>query len=377
MDNNNYLDFDEAVRFLKTTPSTLYKWLQAGKVPAHKLGRQWRFLREELELHVSGKAPKIQLQKEALQFGELLQSRSKKAKENKMDPQLDQLAEKLIWDAFDHGSRLIHIYPCKGKYEISYRTNEGLDKLTTIQEDFFHQLDQSIQRSSTAIHADDSRRMYLQRSEEEAVQVRYQRLETVTGMRLTLRLWQPDKDIPSLDKIVTEKTAKETFESWLKTDSGIIAITGANGSGKTTTVLSILDTLKKQGRVVFTIEDTAEVLIDGVNHVEVKGRDPKNFNDAFDKIYSSDPDVLCFGMGSAVGIESTMYNTAYQAASTGHLVILHMDAPAPEVALEEMKKYISYEFSHLLVGISAQKLVREGKNRGAIYSFLESEKKKH
>lgn len=370
MDNNEYLDFDEAVRFLKTTPSTLYKWLQAGKVPGHKLGRQWRFLREELELHVSGKAPKIQLQKEALQFTELLHSRSKAEKENKMDPQLDQLAEKLIWDAFDHGSRLIHIYPSKGKYEISYRTNDGLAKLTTIQDEFFRQLDQSLQNSSTAIHADDSRRMYLQRSEDEAVQVRYQRLETVTGTRLTLRLWRPDKDIPSLEKIVTERAAKDTFETWLRSDSGIIAVTGANGSGKTTTVLSLLDALRKQGRMVFTIEDTAEILIDGVNHVEAKGRDPKSFNDAYEKIYSSDPDVLCFGMGSAVGIESTMYNTAYQAASTGHLVILHMDAPNAESALAEMKRHIAYDFKHLLVGISSQELVREGKKRSATYSFL-------
>jgi excisionase family DNA binding protein len=49
MDSKSYLDFDEAVVLLKTTPSTLYKWLQNGKVPGHKLGRQWRFLRDELE----------------------------------------------------------------------------------------------------------------------------------------------------------------------------------------------------------------------------------------------------------------------------------------------------------------------------------------
>ncbi|NUN05819.1 MAG: helix-turn-helix domain-containing protein [Bdellovibrio sp.] len=53
-----YLDFDQAVAFLKTTPSTLYKWLQAGKVPGYKLGRQWRFLKGELEFHVSSKGRK-------------------------------------------------------------------------------------------------------------------------------------------------------------------------------------------------------------------------------------------------------------------------------------------------------------------------------
>ncbi|MBC7370981.1 MAG: helix-turn-helix domain-containing protein, partial [Bdellovibrionaceae bacterium] len=52
MDNHDYLDFDEAVGYLKTTSSTLYKWLQNGKVPGHKLGRQWRFSKDELELHV-------------------------------------------------------------------------------------------------------------------------------------------------------------------------------------------------------------------------------------------------------------------------------------------------------------------------------------
>ena len=81
MESSEYLDFDDAVQFLKTTPSTLYKWLQAGKIPGHKLGRQWRFLKDELELHVSGQAPRIQIQKEALQFAELLHSRAKNKKE--------------------------------------------------------------------------------------------------------------------------------------------------------------------------------------------------------------------------------------------------------------------------------------------------------
>jgi len=50
----DFLNFDEAVEFLRTTPSTLYKWLQADKIPAHKLGRQWRFVRRELEAHLAG-----------------------------------------------------------------------------------------------------------------------------------------------------------------------------------------------------------------------------------------------------------------------------------------------------------------------------------
>ena len=71
MNNSEYLDFDGAVQLLKTTPSTLYKWLQAGKIPGHKLGRQWRFLKDELEIHVSGRGSRIHVQTDFLNLAEL------------------------------------------------------------------------------------------------------------------------------------------------------------------------------------------------------------------------------------------------------------------------------------------------------------------
>ena len=76
MNNSEYLDFDGAVQLLKTTPSTLYKWLQAGKIPGHKLGRQWRFLKDELEIHVSGRGSRIHVQTDFLNLAELLSNRS-------------------------------------------------------------------------------------------------------------------------------------------------------------------------------------------------------------------------------------------------------------------------------------------------------------
>ena len=51
---NDYMTLDEAVEFLSTPRSTMYRWLREGKVPGHKLGRQWRFLRTELEDFRSG-----------------------------------------------------------------------------------------------------------------------------------------------------------------------------------------------------------------------------------------------------------------------------------------------------------------------------------
>ena len=95
MDKHEYLDFDEAVQFLKTTPSTLYKWLQAGKIPGHKLGRQWRFLKDELEIHVSCKGSRIHIQKDFLNLAELLSTRSNN-KENDMNANATSISEKIM-----------------------------------------------------------------------------------------------------------------------------------------------------------------------------------------------------------------------------------------------------------------------------------------
>lgn len=367
---NEYLDFDQAVAFLKTTPSTLYKWLQAGKIPGHKLGRQWRFLKEELEIHVSGKGSKINIQKDFLALSELLLSRSK-SKEKKMELSISNLPEQLIWDAFDHGSRLVHIYPSKGKYEISYRTKGGLEKLSSIQEDSFSEIDEVLTKNSTLTADGVSRRIYLHRSEEDVLQVKYQKIETVTGPRVTLRLWQPEKDVLPLEKITGNKKVLETFKGWLKINRGLILVSGAAGSGKTTTVYSLLNEYKNQGRVVFTIEESAELVIEGINQIEIKGKAQTHFEETFDKVYSSDPDVICLGLGSYFGIEEKVFSAACKAASSGNLIIIQMDQPSCKDAVETFKKFVKHPSDHLIAGVSCQKLVEENGKIKAVYEFLE------
>lgn len=370
MDNKEYLDFDGAVQFLKTTPSTLYKWLQAGKVPGHKLGRQWRFLKDELEIHISGKGSRIHIQRDFLALSELLFQRSK-IKETEMHNQSVSISEKIIWDAFDHGSRQIHIYPAKGKYEISYRARSGMEKLASIQEDSFHDLDESLNQISVALEEESSRRIYLHRGDDDVLQILYQKLETVTGPRLTLRLSQPEKDVLPLEKISEDDHVLGQFKKWLTAKQGLILVSGASGSGKTTTIYSLINEYKNQGRLVFTIEDKAELVIDGINQVEIKGRQGQNFEDIFEKIYASDPDVICLGLGSYFGIEEKVFKAAYRAASSGHLVIVQFDESSCEQALNKFKRIVNYPLDKFLIGVSCQRLVEEKGRIRAIYEFLE------
>lgn len=371
MNNEEYLDFDQALNYLKTTPSTLYKWLQAGKVPGHKLGRQWRFLKAELDIHVSGQGSKINVQKDILLLSELLTKRFKK--DVKMETNIDTLPEKMIWDAFDHGSRVIHIYPAKGKYEISYRTQKGMEKLINIQDESFKLIDDALNQIAVGNEKGNSKRINLLReseaSETDLLQVNYQKLDTVTGPRVTLRLWQTEKDVLSLDKITGDKNALESFKKMTQKRNGLIIVTGGSGSGKTTTLYSLINEFKNKGHVVFTIEDKAEMIIDGINQVEVKSSVAGQLEEYFESVYSSDPDVICLSVASGFSTESTIYNLAYRAASTGHLVVLLMHQPSCKEALTTFNKFVGQPTEHVIAGISCQKLVESNGKAKAIYEF--------
>ncbi len=101
------------------------------------------------------------------------------------------------------------------------------------------------------------------------------------------------------------------------------------------------------------------------------GRQHESFAEVFDKVYSSDPDVICLGLGSYIGIEEKVFNAAYNAASTGHIVIIQMDRPSCAEALSTFKEFVRYPVVHLLVGVSCQKLVEEKGRVRAVYEFFE------
>jgi excisionase family DNA binding protein len=374
MDNTDYLDFDEAVAYLKTTSSTLYKWLQAGKIPGHKLGRQWRFLKEELELHVSGKAPKIQLQKEVLQFAEFLEKRAQKNSKEGMMNLLSDLSEKLIWDAYDHGVREVHLAPLKGKYEVSYRKwREGCEAQTNIEESLLKILDDSWIEQSASLKTEDTRRLYLHRSEEEVLQVRYQKVETISGPHITLMLLQPAKDILSFEEIGLDQTQSKSLASWSQKSSGLILVNGLPGSGKTTTVYSLLNEMKKTGKVIFSLEAPANLVVDGVNQVEYSARSKEDFEKHFTAICSTNPDVIALGLGSSNKImDQAIFQAAHHAASTGILVVLQTMAASNKEAIERFETISGDAVKNLLVGSCWQELVRKDEKWKARYELINS-----
>lgn len=283
-----------------------------------------------------------------------------------MEFEVSQLAESLIWDAVDHQCSLIHITPRAGRYEVSYRSSQGLEQLTPLTEELFLALDQFWKTHSQPIHREESRRLHLLRENHEhnhqdVVQVRYEKLQTANGPRLLLRLWSAEKVAPQLEKAIQDESSRRTFQNWLKQSHGMIVIAGGPASGKTTTTLSLLRYLQEQKLAVFSIEDLAEILIDGVQHVELARRNSEAFSDAFERVYASDPDVIAMGMGELGELEPQALQAALRAAKSGHLVILHLDAKDHDDVSERLLRATGRDFEDHLIGISIQQLEPTGR----------------
>jgi type II secretory ATPase GspE/PulE/Tfp pilus assembly ATPase PilB-like protein len=148
---------------------------------------------------------------------------------------------------------------------------------------------------------------------------------------------------------------------WLNRSHGMLVIAGGPASGKTTTALSILRHLQEQRLAVFSIEDVAEILIDGVQHIEMAQRSDQALREAFERVYASDPDVVALGMGELGELETPALQSALRAAKSGHLVILHLDAKSHEDVSDRMLRALGRDYEDHLIGISIQRLEPTGR----------------
>lgn len=373
-DESDYMTFEEAAEFLSTTRSTLYRWLREGKVPGHKLGRQWRFLRDELDAFRRGEttdAAGDTLKPLADWLTARIHTENTMETINWTAPA--DVAQQLMWDAVDHGATTIHFQPNGASHQLRYRTPTGLEHLVDLDPGTFDALDDVWQESGSALRNEDQRRLYLERDGQdgaERIQVRYQRLQTLGGTRLTLRLLKEHRIRTEIADIAPESSDADTLRQWSNASHGIVLISGRSGSGKTTTAYSCLTQTAKSGdRVVFTLEDAIGFVMPGVNQVELDLEDPAEYRRAFQAIFDSDLDVLFIGSTFAPRHHDVLWDTARSAAESGHLVFVQMEADSARDAVERFGATVGLPVEELLVGAVWQELVREDDVIRARYEF--------
>lgn len=226
----------------------------------------------------------------------------------------------------------VHIEPQETKTRIRYRIDGILqEKLTlprTIHESLISRLkilsDMKIDEHRIP---QDGRFNY--KSSTEEIDIRVSTLPTVHGEKIVMRLLRKTGGIPTLPELGFSARSLKDIDEAITKPNGIVLVTGPTGSGKTTTLYSILTKINAPTTNIMTLEDPVEYQINGINQVQINTQAGLTFSSGLRSFLRQDPNIIL--VGEIRDSETT--GLAIQAALTGHLVFstLHTNDAASTI----------------------------------------------
>jgi general secretion pathway protein E len=201
---------------------------------------------------------------------------------------------------------------------------------------------------------DGAARLRLSRSE---LDIRVAIMPTQHGESAVIRLLPRDRGVLSIDKLGCSRGDETTLKRLLTLPHGMIVVTGPTGSGKTTTLATLLSILNEPTRKILTIEDPVEYEIAGINQSQAKPAIGLTFAAALRAFVRQDPDVIMVGEVR----DAETAHIAIHAALTGHLVLttLHTETAAAAVPRLIDLGVESFLLRSTLRAVIAQRLVRQ------------------
>lgn len=292
-------------------------------------------------------------------------SRTKKIEEEPIaesDNTLVQLVNKMILDAVKDKVSDIHIetYPDKKNTQVRFRKDGVLMPYIEIPANFCNAL---ISRIKIMCQLDISERrkpqdgkLDFQQFGPKKVELRVATIPTSNGMEdIVMRVLSSSKPLP-VKKLGLAEDTLNTLQNMVIKPHGLILVCGPTGSGKTTTLHSLLGHINTPERKIWTAEDPIEITQAGLRQVQVNAKIGWSFANAMRSFLRADPDVIMVGEmrdeeTTKIGIEASL---------TGHLVLstLHTNS-APESIVRMLDLGMDpFNFADALLGILAQRLAR-------------------
>lgn len=189
------------------------------------------------------------------------------------------------------------------------------------------------------------------------IDLRVSSIPTVYGEKIVIRILNRDSFLKTKEELGFSRQAISTIKNIINKKSGILLITGPTGSGKTTTVYSILNDLRNISKNIMSIEDPVEYKMDGVNQIQVNNKVGLTFGEGLRSILRQDPDIIM--LGEIRDVETAQI--AIRAAITGHLVIstMHTNDAISSIARLVDMQILPYLINSSLIGVISQRLVRK------------------
>lgn len=280
--------------------------------------------------------------------------------ENIEDQPIIKLVNKMFEDAVNLKVSDIHIEPQEEDMRIRFRIDGKLREYTRISKQLAPSIISRIKFISGMNIAEkripqDGRLHYT--VGQTKIDMRVSDLPGVFGEKIVIRITTALGVKLEIDSIGFIEENKEKFETLLHSNRGIILLSGATGSGKSTTLYTGLSQLNNDETNIITVENPVEMVIPGITQVNINEKAGLTFASVLRSILRQDPDIIMVG---EIRDKETA-EIAASAAITGHLVLstIHTyNAASSVVRLIDMgvEKFM---VSSSLLGVIAQKLVRK------------------
>lgn len=192
---------------------------------------------------------------------------------------------------------------------------------------------------------------------EMSLDLRVSSLPCVNGEKMVIRILDYSMSLNGLENLGFSSTNLKRLEEMVKKPNGLILVTGATGTGKSTTVYALLQKLNTKERNIITVEDPVEMKIENINQVQVLSEIGRTFSHTLRSILRQDPDIIMVGEIR----DNETARIAVRASITGHLVLSTVHTNNSLTTIErlidmEVERYL---LGSALTGIISQKLVKK------------------
>lgn len=277
---------------------------------------------------------------------------------NKM-PIVDVVNE-IIIDAINNGASDIHFDPSEDMLRVRVRIDGVLQNYSSIPNSYKNNLITrikilaSMNITETRLPQDGAIKSVLKGIN---LDLRVSCLPTKRGEKIVIRILDYSMSLRGIEYLYFNESNYQKILKMLAAPYGIILVTGATGSGKSTTVYSFLQKLNVEGSNLITVEDPVEMDIEGINQVQVNSDIGLDFATVLRSILRQDPNIIMIGEIR----DSETAKIAVRASITGHLVLstLHTNNSLNTIERLLDMNVERYLLASALTGIVSQKLARK------------------
>ena len=274
----------------------------------------------------------------------------------------EEIFDFIITQADKLGASDIHIENGRESIRVRMRVDGALHAVAHLERDRYRVImGELASRAGISSAAAESQSGHMQKeiTVGEATHLLNLRVETVPTMyrqNAVLHLFNFDESLLQLDRLAIPPKQRKQIDEVISHPRGLVLMVGPTGSGKSTTLYSMLNALNTPDRKLITLEDPIEYGLTGISQIPINTTGGQSFADALRSVLRLDPDVVMVGEIR----DTDTARTAIQASITGHLVLSSFHANSTSAAFSRMIDMIGVNpiFSSAVRLVIAQRLVR-------------------